>query len=123
VASAGVLAAFGARSGHGGLGGVLGGCRLGCSGLWVGSGASRAVGNAQGEEDWEGALGAFPSVPPLLTARVGAGGTELDRGIVQEYGYSPRASKNSAATVNSIWFDSCLPAFDEMPARSLNLNF
>jgi hypothetical protein len=44
---------------------------------------------------WEGALGAFPSIPPLLTARVGAGGTELDRGIVQEYGYSPRASQHS----------------------------
>jgi hypothetical protein len=82
VASAGVLAAFGARFGHGGLEGVLGGCRLGCGGLWVGSGASRAVGNAQGEEDWEGALGAFLLIPPLLTARVGAGGTQLDRGIV-----------------------------------------
>jgi hypothetical protein len=51
VSSAGVLAAFGARSGHGGLGGVLGGCLLGCSGLWVGSGASRAVGNVQEEEE------------------------------------------------------------------------
>jgi hypothetical protein len=44
---------------------------------------------------WEGALGAFLSIPSFLTARVGAGGTELDRGIVQEYGYSPRASQNS----------------------------
>jgi hypothetical protein len=26
-------------------------------------------------------------------------------------------------TVNSICFDSCLPVFDEMPARDLNLNF
>jgi hypothetical protein len=44
-----------------------------------------------------GALGAFLSVPPLLTARVGAGGTELDRGIVQKHGDSAGASKNSAA--------------------------
>jgi hypothetical protein len=44
---------------------------------------------------WEGALGAFLSVPPLRTARVGAGGTELDRGYVQEYGYSPRADQHS----------------------------
>jgi hypothetical protein len=44
---------------------------------------------------WEGALGAFPSVPPLLTAWVGAGGTELDRGISQEHGYRPEANQNS----------------------------
>jgi hypothetical protein len=50
VASTGVLAAFEARSGHGGLGVVLGGCRLGCGGLWVGSGTSRAVGIMQEEE-------------------------------------------------------------------------
>jgi hypothetical protein len=47
VASTGVLAAFGARSGHGGLGGVLGGCRLGCGRRVVCSGEGRAVGIAQ----------------------------------------------------------------------------
>jgi hypothetical protein len=57
VSSAGVLAAFGARSGHGGLGGVLGGCRLGCGGLWIGSGASRAVGIVQEEDGLGGGPG------------------------------------------------------------------
>jgi hypothetical protein len=47
VASTGVLAAFGARSGHGGLGGVLGGRRLGCGRLCVCSGEGRAVGIEQ----------------------------------------------------------------------------
>jgi hypothetical protein len=37
----------------------------------------------------------FLSVPPLLTARVGAGGTKLDRGIAQAHGYSSQANKNS----------------------------
>jgi hypothetical protein len=41
----------------------------------------------------------------------------LDRGTVQKHGDSAGASKNSAATVNSIWFDFSLPVFDEMPAR------
>jgi hypothetical protein len=67
---------------------------------------------------WEGALGTFLLLPPLLTAWVRAGGTGLDRGVSQEHGDSARASKNSAATVNSIWFDFTLPVFDEMPARA-----
>jgi hypothetical protein len=72
---------------------------------------------------WEGALGAVLPVPPLPTARVGAGGTGVDRGDAKEHGYRRGANQNSAATVNSIWFDFSLPVFDEMPARSLNLNF
>jgi hypothetical protein len=48
LAGSGVLAAFGARSGHGGLGSVLGGCRLSCGVLWVCSGEDRAVDIAQG---------------------------------------------------------------------------
>jgi hypothetical protein len=123
LASAVVLAAFGGRSGHGGLGGVLGGCRLDCGGLWVCSGASRAVGIVQEEEGLGGGLGACLSFPPFLTARVRAGGAGLDRGIIQEHGDSAWASWNSAAPVNSIWFDFSLPVFDEMPARDLNLNF
>jgi hypothetical protein len=48
-------------------------------------------------------------------AWVGAGGAGIDRGTVQEHGYSAGASQNSAATVESIWFDFSLPMFDEMP--------
>jgi hypothetical protein len=47
LASTGVLAAFGARSGHDGLGGMLGGHRLGCGRLGVCSGEGRAVGIEQ----------------------------------------------------------------------------
>jgi hypothetical protein len=72
VSSAGVLAAFGARSGHGGLRGVLGGCQLGCGGLWVGSGASRAVGNAQEEEGLGGGPGRVSS-PPSTSHGLGQG--------------------------------------------------
>jgi hypothetical protein len=66
VSSAGVLAVFGACSEHDGLGGVLGGCRLGYGGLWVGSGASRAVGIVQEEDGLGGGPGrislhSFPS--------------------------------------------------------------
>jgi hypothetical protein len=56
-------------------------------------------------------------------AWVGAEGAGIDRGIVQERGYSPRASKNSAATVNQDLLDFICQVFDEMLARSLILNF
>jgi hypothetical protein len=72
VASTGVLAAFGARSGHGGLGGVLGRCRLGCGRLWVGSGASRAVGIEQGEEGLGGGPGRI-SLRPSSSHGLGRG--------------------------------------------------
>jgi hypothetical protein len=47
-----------------------------------------------GRREW-GVLGAASSSPPFLTARVGAGGAGLDRGIVQEHGDRVWASKNS----------------------------
>jgi hypothetical protein len=47
------------------------------------------------EDDWEGALGAFLLLPPLLTAWVGAGEAGLDRGVSQEHGYSTWASQHS----------------------------
>jgi hypothetical protein len=56
-------------------------------------------------------------------AWVGAEGAGIDRGTVQKHGDSAGASQNSAAPVNSICFDSCLPVFDEMLARSSNLKF
>jgi hypothetical protein len=75
------------HAGHGGLGGVLEGCGLGCGVLWVGSGAVIAVGVVQEEERQRGGvLGAFLFFPPILTARVGAEGTGVDRGEVHEHG-------------------------------------
>jgi hypothetical protein len=74
-------------TGHGSLACVLGGFGLGRGVLWVGAGEGRAVGDVQqaGKKRW-GVLGAASSSPPFLTARVGAGGAGLHRGIVQEHG-------------------------------------
>jgi hypothetical protein len=47
------------------------------------------------EDDWEGALGAVLFFPPLLLARVGAGGAGFDRGVSQEHGDSARANSSS----------------------------
>jgi hypothetical protein len=62
-----------------------------------GSALARAGRSGAGreEDDWEGALGAILFFPPLLLARVGAGGAGLDRGVTQEHGDSARASQNS----------------------------
>jgi hypothetical protein len=67
---------------------VLEGFGLGRRVLWVGSGAVTMVGDVQraGEEE-RGVLGAVSSSPPFLTARVGAEGAGLNRGVVQEHGY------------------------------------
>jgi hypothetical protein len=48
------------------------------------------------EDHWEGALGTNFVLPPLLLAWVGAGDTGVDRGTIQERGYSAGASQNSA---------------------------
>jgi hypothetical protein len=72
---------------------------------------------------WEGALGANLRFPPLLLAWVGAGGAGVDRGEAKEHGDSAGASQHSAAPVILISFDLLLPVFDEMPARTQNLNF
>jgi hypothetical protein len=53
------------------------------------------------EGDWEGALGAFLLLPPLLTAWVGAGEAGVDRGTVQQHGSSAWASSNSDLYSNS----------------------
>jgi hypothetical protein len=75
---------------------VLGGFGLGCGVLWVGAGEGRVVGDVQNAgKKRGGVLGAASSSPPFLTARVGAGGAGLDRGIVQEHGNRVWASKNS----------------------------
>jgi hypothetical protein len=75
---------------------VLGGFGLGCGVLWVGAGAVTMVGDVQrvGEEE-RGVLGAVSSSPPFLMARVGAQGAGLDRGTVQEHGYSHRMNGDS----------------------------
>jgi hypothetical protein len=75
---------------------VLEGFGLGRGVLWVGSGAVTRVGDVQaaGEEE-RGSWVLFSSSPPFLTARVGAEGAGLDRGTVQEHGYSHRANGDS----------------------------
>jgi hypothetical protein len=67
---------------------MLEGFGLGGRVLWVGSGEVTRVGDVQraGEEERR-VLGAVSSSPPFLTARVGAEGAGLDRGVVQEHGY------------------------------------
>jgi hypothetical protein len=75
---------------------VLGGFGLGCDVLWVGSGAVMAFDVVQEEERQRGGvLGAVSSSPPFLTARVGAEGARLDRGTIQEHGYSHRRNDDS----------------------------
>jgi hypothetical protein len=103
----GALATFEGRTGHGGLGGVLGGCWLGCGRLWVGSGASRAVGVMQ-EED---GLGGGPGRSSLRSSSSHGSG----RGVEQT-----RTVKLTVARICSIFI---CRVFDEMLARSLNLNF
>jgi hypothetical protein len=60
--------------------------------LWRGQGGRR---HAASWEEERGVLGAASSSPPFLTARVGAEGVGLDRGIIQEHGDRVWASKNS----------------------------
>jgi hypothetical protein len=47
-------------------------------------------------------LGANLTVPPLLLAWVGAGGTGVDRGEAKEHGASAGASQHNAAPVKLI---------------------
>jgi hypothetical protein len=89
---------------------VLGGFGLGGGVLWVGAGAVTMVGDMQraGEEE-RGVLGAISSSPPFLTARVGAEGAGLDRGTVQEHGYSHRTNGDSDPHSDHDLFDFHLP--------------
>jgi hypothetical protein len=61
---------------------------------WRGHGGRE---RAEKKKDWEGALGAVLFFPPLLMARVGAGGAGFDRGVSQEHGYRPEANGDSEA--------------------------
>jgi hypothetical protein len=64
------------NTGHGGLGGVLEGCCLGCGVLWVGASEVTAVGNLQrGRRRGEG-VWAVSSVSSHV-ARLGSGQREL----------------------------------------------
>jgi hypothetical protein len=78
---------------HGGLARVLEGFGLGRGELWVGSGEGRVVGDVQEERrQRRGVRVLSSSSSPSLTARVGAGGAGLDRGVSQEHGDSAWAS-------------------------------
>jgi hypothetical protein len=83
-----LLATCTGDTGRDGLACVLEGFGLGRGVLWVGSGAIMAVGSLQrAREEERGVPGAVSSSPPFLTARVGAEGAGLDRGVSQEHGY------------------------------------
>jgi hypothetical protein len=89
---------------------VLEGFGLGRGVLWVGSGAVTRVGDVQaaGEEE-RGSWVLSSSSPPFLTARVGAEGAGLDRGTVQEHGYSHRTNGDSDFYSDHDLFDFHLP--------------
>jgi hypothetical protein len=72
---------------------------------------------------WEGALGAVLSVPPLLTARVGAGGAGVDRGDAKEHGYRRGANQNSEAHSSSDLLDFHLQGVRRNARKSLKFEF
>jgi hypothetical protein len=105
-----MLATCTGDTGLDGLARVLEGFGLGRGVLWVGAGEGRVVGSLQraGEEE-RGVLGAVSSSPPFLTARVGAEGAGLDRGIAQEHGYRHETNGNSAGYCELDSLRFCLP--------------
>jgi hypothetical protein len=110
-----------ARRPRGRAGRVLARPRRAVGRCWRGHGGRE---RAEKKNDWEGALGAFLFFPPLLTARVGAEGAGLDRGVSQEHGYRPEANGDSdhysKLDLSPIFV---CQVFDQMLARNLNLNF
>jgi hypothetical protein len=72
LTGAGALATLEGRSGHGGLGGVLGGFWLGRGVLWVGAGEGRAVGRVQ-RRRWLGGGPGRVSPPPSTSHGLGRG--------------------------------------------------
>jgi hypothetical protein len=72
---------------------------------------------------WEGALGAFLSVPPLLTARVGAGGAGFDRGFSQEHGYRPEANGDSDHHSDHDLSPICLPGVRSNVRKKFKFEF
>jgi hypothetical protein len=112
------------NTGQGGLARVLGGFGLGRGVLWVGSGAVTTVGVVQEEERQRGGvLGAFPFFPPLLTARVGAEGAGLDRGVVNEHGYRHETNGNSAGHCELDSLRFCLPGVRRNARMKLYFEF
>jgi hypothetical protein len=73
--------------------------------VWRSHGGRRRAGRGETER---GVLGAFLFFPPLLTARVGAEGAGLDRGVVNEYGYRHEMNGSSDLHSNHDFLDFCL---------------
>jgi hypothetical protein len=95
-----MLATCTGDTGLDGLARVLEGFGLGRGVLWVGAGEVTAVGSLQrGRRRREGGPGAVFLFPPFLTARVGAEGAGLDRGVVNEHGY--RHETNGSSDLHS----------------------
>jgi hypothetical protein len=94
----GVLATCASKAGCCGFGRVLAGLGRGDGARWVGAGEVTTVGNVQRAEGEErGSWACSSSSPLFLTARVGAEGAGLDRGVVHEHGYRARVNWNSVA--------------------------
>jgi hypothetical protein len=82
---------------------VLGGFGLGRGVLWVSAGEGSVVGDVQvAGKKRGGSWGAVSSSPPSSMAWVRAEGAGFDLGTVQKHGNRVEASKDYAATVNSI---------------------
>jgi hypothetical protein len=89
---------------------MLEGCCLGCGVLWVGAGEVTVVGSLQrGRRRREGGLGGVLHFLPCRTARVGAEGAGLDRGVVHEHGYRHGTNGDSDLHSNHDFLDFCLP--------------
>jgi hypothetical protein len=80
-------------------GGVWSRLRCAVGRLWRGHSGRRRAGR---EETARGVLGAFLFFPPFLTARVGAEGAGVDRGIVHEHGYRVETDGDSDPHSNLI---------------------
>jgi hypothetical protein len=111
LAGSGVLAAFEALSGHGGLGGVLGGLWLGRGGLCVCSGASKMVGIVQGRELLGGGPGRV-SPPPSSSHGLGRGWgcwsrSRRGQGAWRQCWSEPAQCSSSEVDLNSICFCQC----------------
>jgi hypothetical protein len=74
-------------------------------------------------EKREGVLGAFLVFPPFLTARVGAKGAGVDRGVVHEYGYRVETDGDSDPHSSSDFLDSCLPGVRSNARKKFKFEF
>jgi hypothetical protein len=88
--------------------------------LWRSHGGRRRAGRGEAER---GVLGAFLFFPPLLTARVGAEGAGIDRGVINEYGYRHETNGSSDLHSNHDFRNFCLPGVRSNARKKFNFKF